>query len=158
MECWEEIHASRTGSVSDSSGIGRRGVLQALADADSAPPTPTPPAFDSGVLATFDVDGERFRVWVSIPQTVQQVLDLQQGRSSAHIPNGRILRGPGRNDHNAPWSWHLDPQDISMAEVTIELCDGRPSYVEDNLDEFVDTVQRYCPWGASLVDVQRFGH
>lgn len=122
------------------------------------PPTPTPPAFESGVLATFDVDGERFRVWLSNPQTVQQVLDLQQGRSNAHIPNGRILRGPGRNDHNAPWSWHLDPQDISMADVTIELCDGRPSYVEDNLDEFVDTVQRYCPWGASLVEVQHFGH
>jgi hypothetical protein len=58
-----------------------------------------------GVLATFDVDGEQFRVWVTNPQTIQQILELEQGKSMANIPNGRILRGPGYQDHNTPWSW-----------------------------------------------------
>lgn len=58
-----------------------------------------------GVLATFDVDGEQFRVWVTNPHTIQQILELEQGKSMANIPNGRILRGPGYQDHNAPWSW-----------------------------------------------------
>jgi hypothetical protein len=118
-------------------------------------PRPEPPAqLTGGVLFTFDVEGEEFNVWVTNPDTIQQLLDLQAGTSSANIPNGRILRGPGEADHNAPWSWHLDPQDIEMAEITIELCDGMPSYVEANLDEFVDTVQRYCPWAAELASLQ----
>jgi hypothetical protein len=29
----------------------------------------------------------------------------------------------------------------------MELCDGRPSYVEAHLDEFPS----YCPWGAKVV-------
>jgi hypothetical protein len=35
-----------------------------------------------------------------------------------------------------------------MAEATIDLCDGLPSYVEENVDEFVENVGRYCPWAA----------
>ncbi|HET7010050.1 MAG TPA: hypothetical protein VFI11_04685, partial [Anaerolineales bacterium] len=112
--------------------------------------TPTGEGSDSelrgGVLATFDVDGERFRVWVTNPATVEQLLALRDGTSSAGIPNGRLLRGAGETNHNAPWSWHLDAEDIEMAEVTMEVCDGRPSYVEENLDEFIESVGRYCPW------------
>jgi len=55
------------------------------------------------------------------------------------------MRRPGRADHNATYHWHLDPQDVSMAEVAIELCDALPSYVEENVDEFVERVGRYCP-------------
>ena len=119
-------------------------------------PTPTPGELAGGILATFESQGQRFRVWVTNPSTIEQVLALQRGESRASIPNGRILRGPGQGDHNAPWSWHLDPQDVEMAEATIEVCDGAPQYVEDNLDEFVDTVGRYCPWGAKLVGVEDY--
>jgi hypothetical protein len=64
------------------------------------------------------------------------------------------LPGPGEGGHNAPWTWHLDPEDIEMAEATIELCDGAPNYVEGNLAEFTDNVLRYCPWAAQLVDLE----
>jgi hypothetical protein len=109
-----------------------------------------------GALATFDVEGERFRAWTTNPQTIHDLHALQQGTSTASIPNGRILRGPGRARHNAPYRWHLDPQDIAMAEATIELCDGLPSYVEENVDEFVENVGRYCPWAAKLVELRDF--
>jgi hypothetical protein len=62
---------------------------------------------------------------------------------NAHIPNGRILSGAGRARHNAPWSWHLDPVDIQMAEAAIEVCDATPSYVEAHRDYFVGVVGRY---------------
>ncbi len=114
----------------------------------------TPGSLKGGVLATFDVDGERFKVWVTNPQTIRQLQALQQGTGIAKIPSGRILRGPGQADHNVPWGWHLDPEDIAMAEFTIGTCDGTPSYVEEHLDEFVDTVQRYCPWNAKLVQLR----
>jgi hypothetical protein len=43
-----------------------------------------------------------------------------------------------------------------MGEAAIELCDGLPSYVEENVDEFVDGVGRYCPWAARLVELRDF--
>jgi hypothetical protein len=109
-----------------------------------------------GALATFEVGSERFRVWTINPQTIQDLHKLQYGTSTANIPNGRILYGSGRARHNAPYHWHLDPQDIAMAEYAIELCDARPSYVEENVDEFVGTVGRYCPWHARLVELRDY--
>jgi hypothetical protein len=115
-----------------------------------------PDALRGGVLATFEVEGERFRVWTTNPQTIHDLHELRRGTSTANIPNGRILRGPGRARHNAPYHWHLDPQDITMAEVAIEVCDGLPSYVEENVDEFVERVGRYCPWAAQLVELRDY--
>ncbi len=127
-------------------------LLAACAASGAA--TPTAAGLKGGVLASFEVEGERFKVWVTKPETIQQILDLKEGKSTANIPNGRIARGSGLGNHNAPWSWHLDAQEIAMADVTIEVCDGKPSYVEEHLDEYVNTVERYCPWAAKLVDVQ----
>ena len=108
---------------------------------------------EGGVLATFDVGGETFKVWVTNPTTIEQLEALEAGLSTANIPIGDIEYGPGAANHNAPWSWHYDPENIEMAEVTIELCDAMPSYVEANLAEFVETIGSYCPWGAVLVDL-----
>jgi hypothetical protein len=115
-----------------------------------------PNALKGGVLATFVVSGERFRVWVSNPQTIWDLYRLKKGLSTASIPNGRILRGPGRAAHNVPYRWHLDPQDITMADFTTEVCDAMPSHVEENLGEFVDNVGRYCPWTARLVELRNY--
>jgi hypothetical protein len=115
-----------------------------------------PGALRGGVLATFEVEGERFRVWTTNPQTIHDLHELRRGTSTANIPNGRILRGAGRARHNAPYHWHLDPQDITMAEAAIELCDALPSYVEENVDEFVERVGRYCPWAAELVELRDY--
>jgi hypothetical protein len=41
-----------------------------------------------------------------------------------------------------------------MVEVTMELCDGRPSDVERDLDYWVDSVGRFCPWSSALVGVE----
>ncbi|HUF53444.1 MAG TPA: hypothetical protein VMR52_06695 [Dehalococcoidia bacterium] len=109
---------------------------------------------DGGVLATFAVGDESFKVWVTNEQTIEQLLDLETGESEATIPNGWIDRGPGAGNHNEPWSWHLDPDDIQMAEVTIELCDGTPSYLEENLTEVMGTAGRFCPWSAELTDLE----
>ncbi len=41
-----------------------------------------------------------------------------------------------------------------MAKMAMELCDGRPSYVETHLDAFLEGY--YCPWGAKLVEVHEY--
>lgn len=108
------------------------------------------------MLAEFEVVDERFRVWVTDGQTIQQILDLRDGTSRASIPVGPVRSGPGRGNHNLPWSWHLDPEEAEMAEAAIEICDGRPSLVEEDVDAWIATVGSYCPWGAELISVQDF--
>ena len=110
---------------------------------------------EGGVLATFQVSQEEFSVWVTNEATIQQIFDLRDGTSTANIPNGKLHQGAGLGDHNDPWTWYLDPVDIEMADLTIEVCDGRPSLVDDLLPDYL-TVGRFCPWGAELVRVEDF--
>ncbi|RMH20010.1 MAG: hypothetical protein D6701_04300 [Gemmatimonadetes bacterium] len=114
-----------------------------------------PPELEGGVLATFEVEGERFRVWVTNPATIADLEALRDGRSTANIPNGPLLAGPGTGGHNAPWSWHLDPEETEMAEATIEVCSGLPSFVEENLSDWL-ALGRYCPWSARLESLEDF--
>lgn len=108
---------------------------------------------EGGVLATFDVGGEVFHVIVRNPATIQQLFDLRDGLSAANIPVGTLRTGPGEADHNLPWSWHLDPQEIEMAELAIEACDGTPSIVENDLAGYL-ALGSFCPWAATLVSLE----
>jgi hypothetical protein len=40
---------------------------------------------------------------------------------------------------------------VRPVEVTIELCDGRPSDLDRDLEYWRGSVKRYCPWGARPV-------
>jgi hypothetical protein len=109
-----------------------------------------------GVVAIFDVHGEQIRVWTTNEDTINDLYALQAGESDANIPNGPIAHGnspEGAEPVNVPWSWHYDPEQVEMAEVTIEVCDGTPSFVEANVDYFVEDVGQYCPWSAELVEI-----
>ena len=99
---------------------------------------------------TIDVVGERFTLRATNPETIQQLIDNYNGKNSFHV-TGTVIRGDG--GFNSPWSWHLDPGSVRLAEVSIELCDGRPSLVEENLDYWLDTVHNYCPWSSKVVAI-----
>lgn len=107
-----------------------------------------------GILVTFDVVGQTYRIFITNQKTIDQVFAVQRGESRATIPSGRLVRGAVW--YNQPWSWHIDSEDIGMAEVTIELCDGTPSQVEENLDYWVDTVRVFCPWSAKIVEIKDY--
>jgi hypothetical protein len=115
---------------------------------------PTEPVFKDGVLVTFDVNGERYSIFITNPETIEQVIALWNRQSSATIPSGRVVKGGV--PYNEPWSWHIDSEDITMAENTIELCDGVPSYVEAHLDEWIADVGYFCPWSAELVALEDY--
>jgi hypothetical protein len=139
-------------------GIFARGVAglvpAAMAFVLAACSSPTSPGLEGGMLATFDVQGERYSIFITNAKTIEQVLALSNGQSAARIPSGRLVKG--REAYNAPWSWHIDPEDVEMAEVTMELCDGRPSDVEKDIDYWVGTVGRFCPWSAVLVALKDY--
>ena len=97
------------------------------------------------------VEGEQFRLRTSNPATAS-ALDARRRSGTLGVVSGRLVRGDG--GFNAPWSWHLDPLSIEVPQASIELCDGRPSMVQGDLEYWVDTVGRYCPWAARVYDAQ----
>lgn len=115
--------------------------LAACADTELTGPGETP---------TFlvEVSGEQFRVQVTDPGEIQRFQARVQSGAEAPI-SGDLL--PGHGGFNAPWGWHLDPTTVHVADLTIEVCDGRPSMVEEDLDYWFDTVGRFCPWGARVL-------
>jgi len=130
--------------------------LNLLGCAKSGPsPTPTPtPSLSGGIVVTFDVNGETYKIFIKNEETIEQVFAVQRGESQATIPSGKLIKGSVW--YNEPWSWHIDSEDIHMAEVTMELCDGIPSHVEADLNYWVDTVGRFCPWNATIVKIEDF--
>jgi hypothetical protein len=130
--------------------------LLALVGCESSDPVDPDDPLAGGIVATFDVEGETFRVWTNNVIAITDILALQAGVGRATIPNAPLERGPGRGDHNAPYSWHMDGSRLEMAELTIEVCSAVPSYVEANVDEWVEVVGQYCPWSAVLLDVEDY--
>jgi hypothetical protein len=108
---------------------------------------------EGGILVTFDVVGEEYGIFITNEETIADVLAVQNGQSQATIPSGLIVDGALSYK---PWSWHIDSEDIHMAEFTIELRDGTPSQVEENLDYWLDSVKRFCPWGAEIVEIKDY--
>jgi hypothetical protein len=96
-------------------------------------------------IATFAVADERFRVSLTGEQEIAAAHAAQAG-GRARIPTGRLVSG---TQVNTGWSWHLE--DVTLAENTIELCDGRPSDVERQGTSFGGG--RYCPWTATIVEI-----
>lgn len=132
-------------------------VLTVVACARATPtPSPVPSELEGGVVAAFNVLGMVFHVFVTNPGTIEDLYRLQRGESTATIPNGTLRPGPGPGMHNLPWSWHLDPEDTHMADFTIELCDGTPAFVEEDLEYWLGTVGQYCPWNAKLVSIEDY--
>lgn len=112
------------------------------------------PSLSGGILVTFDVVGETYNVFITNENTIEQVFAVNRGESQATIPSGKLIKGSVF--YNEPWNWHVDSEDIHMAELTIELCDGLPSNIEEDLDYWVSTVKRFCPWSAEIVDIEDF--
>lgn len=95
-----------------------------------------------------DVHGERFIIHILDRETIRLAEENLRG-GNILFPMGELARGDG--GFNRPWNWHLKPETVRMVEFSIELCDGLPSHIENDLDYWVETVKSYCPWGARIV-------
>jgi hypothetical protein len=121
-------------------------AVAALLLCSSACRSSTPPSPSPGGVVTFTVANETFRVSLTSAEQVAAARAAQNG-GQARIPNGRIVAG---TQVNTGWSWHLE--DVTFAEFTIELCDGRPSDVERQGSAFGGG--RFCPWSASVTRIE----
>ena len=112
--------------------------------------TGSPPATGrSAVVATFDVVGETYRILLVDEEDIAIARKLLAGEQAPNIPNGLLVRGV--TGVNVGHDWSIDPESVEFADVTIELCDGLPSQIDDGTFEG----DRFCPWSAKVVDLQQ---
>jgi hypothetical protein len=112
--------------------------------AGSASPTPN----EDGVVVTFRVaDREEYKIRLTDPADIEIARRLLAGEEAPRIPNGVVVRGDP--DVNEGYSWHIDPASVEFADVTVEVCDGLPSDVEEGSI----TSDRYCPWSAEVIAI-----
>jgi len=117
-------------------------LITAGCDAD-----PTgPPA--GAALFEIEARGERF--WVAVTDTAEiRRLDERMTAGTDGPVSGELRWGNG--GFNGPWGWHMAPATVHVADMTIEVCDGWPSLVQEDLTYWVGNVRRFCPWGARVV-------
>ena len=66
---------------------------------------------------------------------------------------GTLAAGSGGYNKNASheFKWHFKEDDWGLADVTIEIYDGRPyTDVDVNLSYWMDTVKRFGPWSSYI--------
>lgn len=109
-----------------------------------------PPAQPASTTFAFRLRGlpesEEFRF-----STTSQAF-ISQARAELALPQAqrfRFVSGPiaaGNGGHNLAWGWHFT--DAALVELSIELCDGRPSMVQADLNYWLGTVKSFCPWSS----------
>ncbi len=116
--------------------------LAAQTDGDSA---------NEPVIVTFaSADGSQFRTVLELPGDIVAVEAALAGDGYAGIPNGALAYGDG--GVNAPHDWHM--VDTELADITIEVCDGTASMVDEDVAYWVENVGRFCPWSATVVAIE----
>ena len=101
-----------------------------------------------GVVVTFRVaDVEEYRIRLTDPADIEIARKLLAGEEAPRIPNGVVVRGDP--DVNVGYTWHIDPESVEFADITMEVCDGLPSDVEKG----IITSDRYCPWSAEVIAI-----
>lgn len=98
---------------------------------------------DDDIEYSFVAKTSNQEVIAKVEQELQKPFDERR----MHI-NGPIERGT--KDYNDNWSWHFVENQWGLAEISTEVCDGRPSFVEKEIDYWVDQVGRFCPWSSRV--------
>ena len=125
-------------------------VLLAGCDDSSAPPMDDAPGTVTFLFKMHgDVTGEQdFKAVTSDEEVIAMVRDqllLPENERTLFI-SGPIDRG--NDGHNLDWNWHFVPDQWTLTELAIELCDGNAVLVSQDVDYWVDTVGQFCPWGS----------
>lgn len=83
--------------------------------------------------------------------------DINNAMNNSLIVSGVVKEGDGGfnisfgQTPSGSWSWYLDPSTITFGQYAMEVCDGRPSFVERTRSEWLG--HRFCPWNARMTAV-----
>lgn len=104
--------------------------------------------FEFGVRGYPD---EKFRAVTgeaAVHRDVEAQLKLAE-KDRRMFPSGPIDSGNG--GVNQPWSWHFVAGKWGMAEMSIEVCDSWPGYIEKHRDAWIASPTNFCPWGGYVI-------
>ncbi|MEW6196673.1 MAG: hypothetical protein AB1521_16115 [Bacteroidota bacterium] len=83
----------------------------------------------------------------TIIQKTREQLQLEYSQRDLHI-SGAIDRG--NDGYNMNWSWHFKRSEWDLVQISVEVCDGNPNYVEEHIEDYLSI--GYCPWGAVVIE------
>ena len=78
-----------------------------------------------------DPRSETFRIVLRDPAEIARAERMLDG-GPEKVVAGKLAAGDG--GFNAPWRWHLKPGSTWLADMAIELCQGSPSAVDEELE------------------------
>ena len=95
-----------------------------------------------------------FVVRTSDQQLIQQInAQLLLPANERKLVAGALAEGNGGYNKNGSheFKWHLKEDDWQLADVTIEIYDGRPyTDVDVNFPYWLNTVKRFGSWGSYI--------
>jgi hypothetical protein len=107
---------------------------------------------ERGALIKFEVNKERVTFWITNLDFIRKAEEYQES-GKARVPMfHKLMDGI---DCDSQWTWYVDPEHVEWVEQAVELCDGRPSDIENNKKYWFNTVKMYCPWGTTVRSVER---
>jgi hypothetical protein len=117
--------------------------------------TPSEPSEDCAGAKVYvfglrgDDSTKNFTACTSDPDLIQHIeAQLQLPIASRMHIHGDIAAG---NAGNFAGSWHFVKDAWTLADMSIELCDGDPLYIEQHLDAWLAKVGAYCPWSSYVL-------
>jgi hypothetical protein len=103
----------------------------------------------AGEYFNVSVVDEYFCVYITNPATLELAYKDYRGEIR-RIVSGNLSGGNG--GFNQPWSWHLVPDSVRLVEMAVEICDGKPSFVEKDLENWLK-IGIYCPWVSDIIKI-----
>ena len=106
-----------------------------------------------GALTTFEADSgdtEPFTVWITAPAFIEEAKQLALVGGGNRIACFRVVADPGCD---ARWNFSVDAVEANFTDVTVEIYDAAPSWVNENLATWLDPQMRWCPWSHRVVEV-----
>lgn len=105
-----------------------------------------------GAMVTFSIAGDNttYEVtqWITDDSFIDEAILIRDGQS-ARIPIfDKVVEGTGCD---AQWSWHVDASNTSWADMSIEVCDATPLYIENNKESWITSPGNWCPWSVTGV-------
>ena len=137
------LTACGTSTEDSTSGDTEPGMCGALVE-----PTAWP---TSGYYLHFTAAEQHAHVWVDSTEGIAHVEAwLADPAGPIGIPGGPIeLDGT----FNPGYSYRLVPDQVTFADVWVEVCDAAPCYIEDDPSGWFDNPNDWCPWAFTLAEL-----
>lgn len=148
-------------SMQDAAADTSMDAPQAPTDTDTAPDGPSSPDAPAsgklcgdrkgGALVTLGAcsPAQPFTLWITDKAFITEAI-AKKGMK-ARIPVLELIDG---QDCDPAFTWHVNPATATFADFSTEVCDGCPDKVEADKSTWLSSVKRYCPWQATVIDVE----